>query len=157
MKKIIMTLVLFMVFCTQAFGAWTLSVDYAKKVTPANNYIVVKVIGTSDGSALSATDIMALIGSTSSITDGSMIFLYVDPGTGGVAPNNTINITLTNNFDQELWAQTGISYTAGSWHKLWEDIGSFPPLLDQLKLAINDIGDSGDQVTLYFYIWREKQ
>ena len=85
----------------------------------------------------------------------TLMLMKVSPGTGSVIPNTTINITLTDNEGDAVWADTGISKDAISWHDMSEDIAAYIPVLGKLYLTLNDIGDSGDQVTLYFICWRE--
>jgi hypothetical protein len=138
--------------------AWTISIDDGVKTK--DKYVWFDVLCTSDGSALSATNLLdtdyiarAYI---RKIQGSTLYYLYVKPGTTTVAPDNTFDITLTDDLDAEIWSDTGISNTAGSYHKLYEDVGLQMPVLDELNLAISDIGTAGDQVTLRFVLWSEK-
>jgi hypothetical protein len=81
--------------------------------------------------------------------------MKVSPGTGGVIPDTTINITLSDDEQDALYTKTAISKDAISWHSLNDDIGIYIPVMGALYLTINDIGTSGDQVTLYFITWKE--
>jgi len=54
-----------------------------------------------------------------------------------------------------MWSDTGISKDAITWHSLSDDINMYLPILDKFYLTVNDIGDAGDQVTLYFHCWIE--
>ena len=84
------------------------------------------------------------------------MLLKVSPGTGAVIPNTTIDITLADEEGDTIWSDTAISKDAVTWHTLSSTIGAYPPITGKLYLALNDIGDSGDQVTLYFITWREE-
>lgn len=133
---------------------WTLAVT---RVAQARHYLKWKVVCTSDGSALSATDLVALAHTAkiNSLQGSSLMAMKVSPGTGGVIPDTTINVTLTDEEDDAVFTMTGASKDAISWHDLSTDIGMYPTVFDKLSLAINDIGASGDQVTLYFICWIE--
>jgi len=127
------------------------------------HYIEWKLDCISDGSALSATDLVSTMMTTQDgqvlldlIRGGSLLTMKVSPGTGGEVPNTTINVTLSDAQSNSIWADTGLSYTAYSRHDLTKDNNNFPiPVMEALYLAINDIGDSGDKVTLYFSTWVE--
>ena len=157
MKKIILTVVLvlsLLILASPAWATWTLVVS---GVTDAGHYMKWKVVCTSDGAALSATNMFGVTGANHlRLGQGETLMLMkVSPGTGSVIPNTTINITLTDNEGDAVWADTGISKDAISWHDMSEDIAAYIPVLGKLYLTLNDIGDSGDQVTLYFISWRE--
>ena len=65
-------------------------------------------------------------------------------------------VTITNENGQTLYAETGFSKdapTAGN--DMSVDYGQYPPIYSRMYLAINDIGDAGDEVTLYFFCWVE--
>lgn len=154
MKKLILILTLMLFLPVHAFAAWTVTTTLGEE---HGGYFWATVECTSDGSALSATSILESA-SSGFYTKGRSIkmlhgaqarIMFVSPGTGGVAPGATIDITLTNENDSELWADTGISYTTDTSHQLWADTGDLLPIVGDLLVAVNDIGDSGDQVTLY--------
>jgi len=154
MKRLFL-IICFLLFSQSAWAAWTID---AAKVSRYKNYLYWSATLTSDGNALTATNLLAesgLSGLLSSIRGSSLMVCYVLPGTGAVIPNTTINITITNEFDAELWSDTGMSQNAGTWHKLYEDLGPYPPIVSELNIALNDIGDAGDQVTVYFLCWVE--
>lgn len=157
MKKLISLLSLFMVltFASTAFATWDIDVS---SPSSAGDYVYFNALCTSDGSQLTATNLMSSTNMPfpNLVKGGSLMWVYVVPGTTTVAPDTTIDITLTNDFDAELWADTGISNTTNSWHQAWEDMGSYPPILTKLNLALNDIGTAGDQVTIYFVLWTVK-
>lgn len=149
-KKIslILAILFFMVLPAQA--AWTITATVSAS---SAHYIKFKVVCTSDGDELTATDLVAEFEEQTSarlVRGLTAMLLKVIPGTDDVIPDTTINITLTDEEETELWSDTGISKDAATWHNLSEDIKGYLPILDKLYLAINDIGDEGDQVTLYF-------
>lgn len=159
MKKIvfIMVLTLSFAFAVNSWATWTLASSVVKK---SGHYVKWKVLCTSDGSALSATDILTVANGMPAslrrnVQGQTLMKMKVSPGIGGVIPNATINITLTDDEDDSLWADTGISKDAISWHDMSKDINIYIPITGKLYLAINDLGDSGDQVTLYFITWYE--
>jgi len=155
MKKLFILIVAFiLLIASQAWADWTLIVS---SVTETQHYVKWKVVCTSDGNALSATNLLALPGARLlRIGQGeALMFLKVSPGTGAVIPNGTIDITLSDLEGDALWADTAISKDAVSWHDMSKDLPNYPPVLGKLYLTLNDIGDAGDQVTLYFISWRE--
>jgi hypothetical protein len=133
---------------------WTLTPEMVGKVGRAFKW---KILCTSDGSALSSTDIMPLISDVdlkSHIRASMMMTLAIKPGVAAVAPDNTIDVTLANDESVTIFSQTGISYNANTAGlDLSKDYGQFPVVYDKLYLALNDIGASGDQVTLLFENW----
>ena len=158
MKRILtfLTILSCMVFmASSAFAAWTITISSVRK---SDNYVWFDALCTSDGSALTAVDILSstYMGYAKDVQGSTLMLLYVSPGTVGVAPDNTFDVTLTDDLGATIWADTAISNVTGSWHKMYEDLGPFPPILDELNLAISDIGTSGDRVTLRFILWAEK-
>lgn len=161
MKKylvILLAFIILMIFSSgSAMAAWTIT---PAKVTKAGHYLKWSVTLTSDGAALSATDLLAHANMPSrllrDIQGETLMLMKVSPGTGGVIPNTTINVTLSDDEEDALFTETGVSKDAISWHDLSSDIGAFPPITGKLYLTLNDIGDSGDQVTLYFITWLEE-
>jgi len=133
--------------------AWDLVVTREYKT---NHYMKWKVVCTSDGAALTATDLVALMPEQLKNQPQLLMLMKVSPGTGGVVPDNTFTITLTDEEGDELWSKAAISNVAVSWHSMSEDIGAYIPLFSELNLAFDDIGTSGDQVTLYFISWLEE-
>jgi len=153
MKKISLIIVILCFMVLPAHAAWTVATTVTAN---AAHYIKFKVVCTSDGDALAATDLHAEFAEqvSSRFVQGlTVLLLKVVPGTDTVIPNTTINITLTDEEGDELWSDTGISKDAATWHNLAKDI--YLPILDKFYLAMNDIGDDGDQVTLYFCCWIE--
>ena len=154
MKKLIIIFFILLVLPAQALATWTLAPSL---VSEAGHYVKWKVVCTSDGSALSATDILSEMGERllERVQGQTAMLMKVEPGAGGVIPDTTINVTLTDAEDDTLWSDTGISKDTVSWHLLSADISAYPPVLSEFNLTLNDIGGSGDQVTLYFIMWRE--
>lgn len=132
-------------------AAWTYPMSTVRKT---DNYIYFSVTFTSDGTDPAAIDILSAA-NNNLIKGTSLRLMLVDPGTTTVAPDTTIDITITDQNGYELWSDTGISNTEDSWHQMWEDIGDYLPILDKLYIDFNDIGSDGDQVTLYFICIQE--
>jgi hypothetical protein len=123
------------------------------------HYVYLKILCTSNGSSLSATDIVPLM----SLEDRKWVekgmtamVMNVDPGTGGVAPDATINVTFTDIAGIAVYAVTTLSNVTDTVGKdLSEDLSQFPVITSKFYLTLNDIGDSGDQVTLLLLCWVE--
>lgn len=158
MKRFIQTIVaLFTVLLlvVPAWATWTITPSI---VSQAGHYLKWKVVLTSDGSALSATDLLAQMSArmVRQLQGETLMSMKVSPGTGGVIPNTTINVTLSDDEQDALFTMTGASKDAISWHDLSNSINMYPPVTGLLYLTVNDVGDSGDQVTLYFIMWMEE-
>ena len=154
MKKLLLLTVAFvLMMISMAWADWTLTVS---EVSQTQHYIKWKVVCTSDGEALSATDMLDLLPESLRFVQGeTLMSMKVSPGTGAVIPNATIDITLSDAESDALWTDTTISKDAISWHDMSKDLPNYIPVLGALYLTMNDIGDAGDQVTLYFTSWRE--
>lgn len=156
MKKILFGFfvgMLAMVIGSTTFAAWDLKIS---QVSEIGHYFKWKVVCTSDGGALTATDLVPLMGGIRQKVQGQTLMLMkVSPGTGSVIPNTTIDIILSDAETDALFTETTISKDAISWHDMSADINAFIPVMGGLYLTLNDIGDAGDQVTLYFIMWRE--
>ena len=158
LAQIIVTMFTVLVLVLPAWAAWTITPSIVVK---AGHYLKWKVIFTSDGNALSATDILSSTYMSSrmlrDIQGETLMSMKVSPGTGGVIPDTTINIILSDDESDALYTETGISKDAISWHDLSDDINMYPPVTGSLYVTFNDIGGSGDQVTLYFITWVEEE
>lgn len=157
MKKFIVSLILAVMFLASqpAFATWTVTVS---KVSQVKNYLLWKVVCASDGSAMSATDLVAKMEpDLKTLVQGStQMVMKVSPGTGSVAPDTTINVTLSDAQGTTIFSHTGYSNTADTTGiSLAEDFGAYLPVFDKFNLALSDIGTAGDIVTLYFYAWIE--
>ena len=161
MKKIIVTLVLLLMLSSSAWATdWTLTPSL---VYASGHYLKWQVLCTSNASALTATDIMAQMTGTRDLellqgyVEGStMMIMTVVPGTGTEIPLTTINITLTDDEAATIFSTTTVSKDAVTTGlDLSEDFNQYPTVYKVLNLALNDIGDAGDQVTLVFHCWRE--
>jgi len=153
-KLLLLTIALVLLLASSAWADWTLVVS---GVSEAGHYMKWKIVCTSDGNALSATNMLGLPGThLLRIGQGETLMLMkVSPGTGAVIPDNTIDITLSDAEGDVVWTDTGISKDAITWHDMSDDIDAYIPVLGPLYLTLNDIGTAGDQVTLYFISWRE--
>ena len=157
MKKFI-ALLLFVVLSLPAYAlaAWTIDVSLADV---KGNYVVYKVACTSDGNALTATDLVALMNQEEQVyvqRGAALLFMNTVPGTGAAAPTATIDITFTDVVSQAVFATTAISNVANTvGTKLYTVTGSYPIITSAFYLALNDIGDAADSVTFYIYCWVE--
>ena len=85
-----------------------------------------------------------------------MMIMKVVPGTATVAPDATINVTLSDAQGASIFVHTGYSNTADTTGiSLAEDFNQYLTVFGLFYLALNNIGTAGDQVTLYFDCWVE--
>jgi len=158
MKKILQGLLVafLMATCSQAWAAWTLTPTLVSKT---GHYLLWKVVCISDGNSLTATDLIPLMSDNLKrlVQGSSMMIMKVVPGTATVAPDATINVTLSDAQGASIFVHTGYSNTADTTGiSLAEDYNQYLPVHDKFYLTINDIGTTGDQVTLYFECWMEE-
>ena len=154
-KSLLLAVVVFFLMVSQAFATWTLTPSLVGKV---GHYMTWKVVCTSDGSALTATDLVAKMDARlKKLVQGStMMIMTVSPGVVGVAPDTTIDITLSNAQGIPVFVHTGYSNTADTTGiSLAEDYNQYFTVDGLFYLTMSDIGSSGDQVTLYFFCWME--
>lgn len=156
MKKICVALLLVMAFAVNCFATdWTLTPSLISK---SKHYLQFKVVCTSNGSSLAATDLVALMSDKmkTELQGVTLMVMTVSPGTSTVAPDTTINVTLSNAQGIAIFTHTGYSNTADTTGiSLAEDFNQYPTIFDKFYLTLNDIGTTGDQVTLYFDCWVE--
>ncbi|MDD2657189.1 MAG: hypothetical protein PHD04_00825 [Candidatus Pacebacteria bacterium] len=156
MKKIFISILLVLAFATSGLAVdWTLAVN---KVSRAGHYLLWKVVCTSNGSSLAATDLVALMSNNlkQEIQGATEMIMTVSPGTGAVAPDTTIDVTLSNSQGTAIFTHTGYSNVADTTGiQLSEDYNNFFTIYDKFYLTLSDIGTAGDQVTLYFEAWIE--
>ena len=156
-KKIILTSVVLLLWAVPSFAEWTLSVQDISK-TAGGHIHRWKVTCTSDGDALSATDLLAStlmpLDMQNTVRGSLLMTMDVSPGTGSVVPDTTIDVTLSNSEGNSIYEDTAISESSVTTGKeLDEDYGFYLPVFSKLYLTLNDIGTAGDQVTLYFEGW----
>jgi hypothetical protein len=136
--------------------AWTLVPSIVEK---SKQYVRWKLHCVSDGAALAATDIFSETymprDMKPKVQGLSYMRMEIVPGTGSVIPNTTINVTLSNSVSSALFTMTGASKDAASHHDLSTDIAMYPTFFASMYLTINDVGDSGDELDLYFECWKE--
>ena len=96
-------------------------------------------------------------GPKKAVQGGTMMIMTVSPGTTTVAPDTTIDITLSNAQGIAVFVHTGYSNTADTTGiSLAEDFNQYLTAHDKFYLTLNDIGSAGDQVTIYFECWDER-
>jgi len=157
MKKLLSVVIIVGLFLmtSMAQAAWTLT---PSRVSLTKHYLLWKVVCTSDGSSMAATDLVAMMDSNLKyvVQGSSMMIMTVSPGLTTVAPDTTIDVTLSDEQATAIFVHTGYSNTADTTGiSLAEDFNQYPPVFGKLYLTLNDIGATGDQVTLYFLCWIE--
>ena len=155
MRKIFLSLIIVLFLAGNSWATWTLTPTLISK---AGHYMQWKVVCTSDGDALSATDLVASMPEKLKqlVQGATLMVMTVSPGTGSVAPDTTIDVTLSNAQGIAVFVHTGYSNTADTTGiSLSEDFNQYPTVFGLFYLTLNDIGASGDQVTLYFDCWME--
>ena len=160
MKKRLIAILTFAVLslmvAAPALATWTLTPSLVKRQA---RYLKWQVLCTSDGSSLAATDLMSLIEAVNPqlhkwLKGSSMMLMTVSPGVSTVIPDTTINVTISNDESHSIYAKTGFSKDAPTiGNDLSVDYNQYLPVYEALYLTLNDIGSSGDQVTLIFECW----
>jgi len=156
-KRLLAAIIILLVlgFAGEAFATWTLTPSMVSKT---KNYILWKVVCTSDAGALTATDLVAKMSDDMKrlVMGSTQMVMTVSPGTDTVIPNTTIDVTLSNEQGTAIFVHTGYSKDVDTTGILLsEDFGAYPTVFRLYYLTLNDIGDAGDQVTLYFLCWIE--
>jgi hypothetical protein len=144
-----------LLFASSSYAAWTLT---PSAVSRAGHYFIWKVVCTSDGNALSATNLISLMDSSlrSEVQGATHMIMTVAPGTGAVAPDTTIDVTLSNAQGVAVFVHAGYSNVATTTGiDLSEDYNQYLVPYELFYLTLSDIGTSGDRVTLYFETWIE--
>lgn len=156
MKKILATIAMAVVFLSStAWASWTVTPSLVSKT---GHYMLWKVVCTSDGNALTATDLVPLMSDhLKRLVQGStMMIMKVSPGTTTVAPDTTIDVTLSDAQGTAVFVHTGYSNSADTTGiSLAEDYNQYLSVHEKFYLTLNDIGTTGDQVILYFECWME--
>jgi hypothetical protein len=155
MKKGLLAVIVFFLMVSQAFATWTLTPSLVGK---AGHYLTWKVVCTSDGSSLAATNLVASMDANlKKLVQGStMMIMKVSPGLTTVAPDTTIDVTFSDAQGTAIFVHAAYSNVADTTGiSLAEDYNQYPTVHDKFYLTLNDIGTAGDQVTLYFECWME--
>lgn len=160
MKKFLFGLVVTLLLVGFGYGhamaTWTIGVSVADV---KGHYVIYKLLCTSDGDSLTATDFVALMSDQDRRhmeRGATMMVMNVDPGTGGVAPDATIDVTFTDITGIAVYAETTLSNVADTVGKdLSADLNQYPVMTTKMYITLNDIGASGDQVTFYLICWVE--
>lgn len=145
-----------MVIPALANASWTIT---AKMISRDAHYAYFNLHCVSDGSALTATNLgprLKAAGILEALAGSSLMVMDVVPGTGAVAPDTTIDVTITNAAGLAVYSETSLSNSANSiGNSMSSDYNQYPPLFSTTYLTISDIGSSGDEVDLYFLVWIE--
>jgi hypothetical protein len=153
MKRFWLVIAFFFLMSSSAFATWTLTPSL---VGFNGHYLTWKVVCTSDGSSLAATDLVAKMDDKlkTLVQKSSMMILTVSPGLTTVAPDTTIDVTFSNAQAIAVFVHAAYSNVADTTGiSLAEDFNQYLPVHDKFYLTLNDIGTAGDQVTLYFECW----
>lgn len=169
MKKFLCTvafvMALLFVMSSTSFAAaegWTITITkvaHYKYKRTSSPWFTWQAECTSDGTALSATNLFILAKAQLSEADFNLFRMAcitdmdVRPGTGSTLPNTTINITLSDAIHGTRYSHTAIDQTQDTNQNPVEDTGQCLDVTSSFSLALNDIGDAGDKVTLVFTGW----
>ena len=138
--------------------AWTIIPTIVEQ---SKNYLKWRLQCKNDANALSATDILSETymprDMKPKIQGLTMMRMKIDPsGPDASSLSTTIDVTLSDSEGDALYASTGNSASAISWHDLSADIGAYPTILERLYLTVNDLGEAGvEEFYLYFICWKE--
>ena len=158
MKKIIITLstILILLFTTQVFATWTIVPSFVGHTSDRHMFRW-KLTCTSDGSALTATDLIALMPRSTlkkEVQRSVLMIMDIDPGDGSVAPNDPFTVSISNAENMVVFATTtGDAETTITGIDMSEDWNQYIPVHERLYLTITDLGDSGDKVVIYIEGW----
>lgn len=148
MKKILLIAAIIMMWTSTSWAAWTLDQSIVYK---QGNYVVLTLLFTSDGSATTAQNIKTgmTLAESDAFDRATWMTMDIDPGTEGVAPGATIDISFLDATGKTHFAHTAYAYDADTIGvDLSEDEGRYLCAYDMTNITFNDIGDSGDQITL---------
>lgn len=159
MKKltiITLSIIFAVMLSSQAFAAWTL-VPSAVGHTADRHMFRWKITCTSDGDALAATDLIALMPISTlrqEVMRSVLMIMDIDPGDTAVAPNDAFTVSISNAENMVVFATTtSDAETTITGIDMSEDWSQYIPVHERLYLTITDIGDAGDQVTIYIEGW----
>lgn len=154
-KSFLLVLCMLLVAST-SFAAWTVDVSLADV---KGHYVYYKIHCVSDGDASGNIDIVALMNTQekSYVSKGvTMLILDMDPGTGGVAPNDTIDLNVLNIAGLTVFGTTALSNVADTvGTQMSEDYNQYPVMTSKTYISVNDIGDATDEVNFYLFCWVE--
>lgn len=146
-----------LLMASPSFAAWTISSTLAYSRT---HEVCVQVTFVGDGSALTAKDILDKVRDSLSATDYNRfingIFTAIDvvPSTTS-APDNTFTLTITDALGVTKFSKGTIAADSNTTVDMSED-ALYPFVCpSQFKVAFDDIGTSGDTITLQIHCWIE--
>lgn len=161
MKKVfkILTILLILIsISVPSYATWDIKVRTIGFTADGHMYRW-KVRCISDGSSLSATDLVDLMPYPIKdyVQQSMLMIMDIDPGDDAVAPNDAFTITLYNAESMQIF-----SYTTSDAEStvvgidLSEDWNQYLPVHERFYLGISDIGDENDEVVIYFEGWAPK-
>lgn len=171
MKKTLILIGLFLtLIVSPAWATWTFEISELETSPDGHNFTW-KIVCTSDGAAQTSIDILkastyvTFIASNPTdllrkIRTSRLLVMMVEPGTGAVLPDAVTSITLARISGKPFYVNSATfpavfnaSSNYDSMHTLYKQ---YPPVGQNLYFTGSDIGDSGDQITLYIDSWIEK-
>lgn len=160
MKKFLITLFVFVVLTVLtvsiSFAAWKI-VPSAVGHTSDRHMFRWKITCTSDGSALTATDLLALMLRSPlriEVQRSVLMIMDIDPGDDSVAPNDPFTVSIYNAEGMLVFATTtGDAESTITGIDMSEDWNQYIPVHERLYLGITDIGSDGDKVIIYIEGW----
>lgn len=147
---------------------FTVSVSAVPTVTVTVNdekgtYVIYKIVYVSDGTDAAAVDLVALMDqyALTFVKQGcTAMILSADPGTGGVAPDNAVDVIFTDSTGMAIKTTTGnaISNSADTLKiQMWDDMGQIPWITSVFYMTVEDVGTAGDTYTFYLRCWVERK
>ena len=136
--------------------SWTLQPIIIEQ---SHNYLRWKLRCTSDGNALTITDIFSESYTPRDLKSRLQGHTYMRmdyvPHKAAHAPNATGTITLTNTVGTVMFSDDTAVADEDETFDLSTDISMYPTFYAKMYLTVDDIGDDGDYFDLYFECWKE--
>jgi hypothetical protein len=158
MKKILIAIGIILIWTSTSFAAWT--IDNIGQVSYKGHMLIWKVDLTSDGSALSATDLYETRYMPSALKElvNKSLFMYMDVYVNS-APDAGYAITIADYLNAKSltkYSSTMSTYATSTFgHDLAEDSGYPFQCAEKFLISSEDIGSAGDSITLFFHCWIE--
>jgi len=158
MKIIGMAACMLLFFVVQSWATPTVAVSTHDV---KGKYAIIKVIYTSDGTDAAAVDLIAgADAETKRLMERGFtaMVISVDPSSGGTAPNNDVDLIITDSTGVAIYTSTGNAIAAASDTvklDLSSDLAAYPFITTTFYFTLEDLGDSGDITNFYIRGWVE--